>query len=76
MDVYFRTEDVINYVDMKQHERAEQRIEREIKQLIQRPDIALRVPMTDDNWRDFLYRGDSALAQKAKAAYELSLIHI
>lgn len=71
--LYFRTEDEINYVYLKQHERAEQRIEREIKQLIQRPDIALRVPMTDDNWRDFLYRGDSALAQKAKAAYEKAI---
>jgi len=71
--LYFRNEDERNYVYLKQHERAEQRIEREIKQLIQRPDIALRVPMTDANWRDFLFRSDSALAKKAKAAYEQAI---
>ncbi|WP_216854839.1 AAA family ATPase [Burkholderia sp. L27(2015)] len=68
--LYFRSEDEGNYVYLRHHQQAEQRIERDIKLLIQRPDIALRVPMTDENWRDFLYKADSPLAVRAKKEYD------
>jgi hypothetical protein len=71
--LYFRNEDEGNYVYLRWHQQAEQRIEREIKQLIQRPDIALRVPMTDENWRDFLFKADSPLAARAKKDYEAAI---
>lgn len=71
--LYFRNEDEGNYVYLRWHQQAEQRIEREIKRLIQRPDIAMRVPMTDENWCDFLYKADSPLATRAKKDYEAAI---
>jgi exodeoxyribonuclease V alpha subunit len=71
--LYFRNEDDRNYVYLRIHQQAEQRIEREIKMLIQRPDIALRVPMTDENWRDFLFKADSPLAARAKKEYDAAI---
>lgn len=68
--LYFRNEDSGDFVYLRTNQQAEQRVEREIKQLIQRPDIALRVPMVEDNWRDFLFKDDSPLAVKAKRQYE------
>lgn len=68
--MYFRNEDDGNYVYLRTHQEAEHRIEREIKKLIQRPDIALHVPMTEENWRDFLFKADSPLARRAKKEYE------
>lgn len=68
--LYFRTEDEGTFVYLRTNQQAEQRIEREVKQLIQRPDITLRVPMTEDNWRDFLFKDDSPLATKARTPYE------
>lgn len=68
--LYFRNEEDSNYIYLRTHQQAEQRIEREIKLLIQRPDIALRVPMTDENWHDFLFKADSPLAVRAKRDYE------
>jgi len=68
--LYFRNEDERDYVYLREYQKSEQRIEREIKQLIQRPNIELRVPMTADNWRDFLFKADSPLAVKAKKDYE------
>lgn len=67
--LYFRNEDEGSYVYLRTHQQAEQRLEREIKQLIQRPDIDLRIPMTDENWRDFLFKADSQLATRARKEY-------
>lgn len=67
---FFRNEDDRNYVYLRDHQEAEQKIERQLKQLMQRPDIALKVPMTAANWRGYLFKEDSPLATKAKKEYE------
>jgi exodeoxyribonuclease V alpha subunit len=68
--LYFRNEDDVEYVYLRGHQEAEQKIELQIKQLMQRPEIALKVPMTETNWRDYIYKAESPLATKAKKEYE------
>jgi hypothetical protein len=69
----FHEESEDRYVYLKDHFDAEQAIERQLKQLMRRPDIVLRIPMTDANWRDFLAKPDSSLARKAGAEYQLAV---
>jgi len=71
--LYFRNEDERDYVYLREHQEAEQKIERQLKELMRRPDISLKVPMTEGNWRDFLYKEGSPLAKKAKKEYELAI---
>lgn len=71
--LYFREEDERSYVYLREHYEAEQAIERQLKQLMQRPSIALRIPMTEGNWHDLLYKVDTPLANKAKKEYEVAI---
>jgi hypothetical protein len=52
----------------------ERLVEREIKQLLGRPQLQLRRPMTADDWRDYLFDRESVLAQKAAHDYESAIL--
>lgn len=68
--LYFRNEDGNDYVYLRYHQEAEQKIEQQLKQMMQRPKIILKIPMTVENWRSYIYKSDSPLATKAKKEYE------
>lgn len=68
--LFFRNENNRDYVYLRDHQEAEQKIEWQLKQLIQRPNIALKVPMTETNWRDYIFKAGSPLATKEKKKYE------
>lgn len=44
-------------------------VEKTLTELATRPEINLRRPVTEDDWRAWIYRSDSQLALKAKARY-------
>lgn len=71
--LYFRDEDELSYVYLRVHSEAEQAIERQLRQLMQRPAIALKIPMTKENWCDLLFKVDCRLATKAKKEYEAAI---
>lgn len=52
----------------------ERLVEREIKQLLGRPQLQLRRPMTADDWRDYLFDRESVLARKAAQDYENAIL--
>ena len=68
--LFFRNEDQSDYVYLRDNQEAERHIERQLMQLMQRPDITLKIPMTEANWRSYLFQAGSALATKAKKEYE------
>ncbi len=71
--LFFLTDNECNYIYLRTHREAEEHIGRQIKTLIQRPDVQLRVPMTDANWRDLLFNSDSSLATRSKTDYEAAI---
>ncbi|HSH86990.1 MAG TPA: AAA family ATPase [Methylophilus sp.] len=71
--LFFHSEEEHAYVYLKDHYEAEKKIEQQLKQLIQRPDIQLKIPMTESNWREYLYKEESSLAAKAKKEYEQAI---
>ncbi len=48
----------------------EREVERRLRDLASAPDIALTRPVTDADWRAWVYKSDSPLALKAGKAYE------
>jgi len=57
------------YIYMRQDYDDERLVESELKELLQRPQLALKRPMTAEDWRDFLYEQDSVLARKVAKDY-------
>ena len=51
----------------------EREIERCVRQLAGRPNIALQAPVTEASWRTWLTDGDSILAQKAPKDYKVAI---
>jgi hypothetical protein len=51
----------------------ERYIETELKNLLNRPQLKLRRPMSTENWRDFLFDRNSVLAQKTLKDYEAAI---
>jgi exodeoxyribonuclease V alpha subunit len=47
----------------------ERLVEKTLSELATRPEIGLRRPVTDDDWRTWIFKGDSELALKASAKY-------
>jgi len=48
----------------------EREVERRLRDLASSPDIALTRPVTDGDWRSWVYKADSPLALKGGAAYD------
>lgn len=51
----------------------ERLIENELKFLIGGPDIKLTRPVTEATWTDYLFDGDSVLAEKAEKSYRTAI---
>lgn len=65
----FHEEGDKRYVYLRENYEAERLVERQIRKLMQRPAITLKIPMTEQHWREYLQKEDSAIAKKAKAEY-------
>ncbi len=71
--LFFRNEDERDYVYLREHQEAEQEIERQLEELMRRPDIVLKDRenrMTEADWRNYLCKENSSLAKNAKKEYE------
>jgi hypothetical protein len=69
----FREEGGRRYVYLRSRFEDERTVEAVILDLARRPDIAVRVPMNLDRWRDFLYDPTSQLAKMASTEYEVAI---
>jgi len=72
--LYMTDEEGETYVYRREVHDDERLVERELKQLLGRPQIQLRRPMTAEDWRDFLFDRDSVLARKAAMDYESAIL--
>lgn len=63
----------VSYVYRREIYEDERYVESELKLLFQRPQLALRRPMTAEDWEDFLYDRDSVLAKKAAKEYKAAI---
>lgn len=66
----FREEDGKNYLYLKTVFEDERDIETQIRQLIKRPNIKLKFPLSEKNWNAYLYEESSPLAVKNPKKYE------
>lgn len=72
--LYMTDEEGETYVYRREVYDDERLVERELKQLLNRPQLQLRRPMTADDWRDFLFDRESVLAKKAAEDYECAIL--
>jgi ATP-dependent exoDNAse (exonuclease V) alpha subunit len=72
--LYMTDEEGETYVYRREVYDDERLVEREIKQLLSRPQLQLRRPMTADDWRDYLFDRESVLARKAAQDYETAIL--
>ncbi|MFW9996049.1 MAG: AAA family ATPase [Candidatus Odinarchaeota archaeon] len=66
----FRREKDRTYVYLRSSYENEREIEKQLRSLIKRPDIAIRVPMTEKHWHNFLYDQESPLARLNPGEYD------
>jgi hypothetical protein len=72
-ELHLRTNDDKLFVYLRSNYEDERLIENELKFLIAGPDIKLTKPVTETTWTDYLFAGDSVLAQKAEKDYRLAI---
>lgn len=72
--LYMTDEEGETYVYRREVYDDEHLVECELKQLLSRPQLQLRRPMTTDDWRDFLFDRESILAKKAAKDYESAIL--
>ena len=58
------------YVYLKTVYEDEREVEKQIRLLAKRPDIAFKSPMTENKWHNFLYDSESPIAENNPAEYE------
>lgn len=68
--IHFRIYEEKTYLYLKEVWENERVIEKEIRDLIKRPDITLTKPFTDSKWENELYQTQSSLAQNAPDEYK------
>lgn len=67
--ITYRTLDDALFLYLKHVYESEREIENQIKQLVQRPDITFKSPVTESHWQSFLMDTDSDLNRKAPKEY-------
>lgn len=67
--ITYRTLDDALYLYLKHVYESEREIEKQIKRLVGRPDIAFKSPVTESHWQSFLMDTDSDLDRKAPREY-------
>jgi hypothetical protein len=67
--ITYRTLEDTLYLYLKHVYESEREIEKQIKQLVERPDITFKSPVTESHWQTFLTRTDSDLNKKAPKEY-------
>ena len=58
------------YLYLKANYEFEREIEKQIRNLAQRPDIKLRTPLTEEHWREFLYDSESPISKADPKKYD------
>jgi exodeoxyribonuclease V alpha subunit len=68
-----RTEDEKLWIYLRPVYEDEREVESVLEELVTRPDVLPRVPMTADYWREIIEQRDSVLAERAGAAYRAAV---
>lgn len=71
--LHLRTEDDSLFVYLLSNYEDERRIQKDLKFLIDGPDIKLTKPVTEATWTDYLFDSESVLAQKAEKDYRAAI---
>jgi hypothetical protein len=71
--IQMREKDSKIYLYIKQVYEDERLIEKQIRELVKRPDITLTKPFSEEKWKNELYIPDNVLATKASEEYEKAI---